>query len=82
MRGWRRGDDAITHCRVEQFFNTRNMQIARRRAETVARQPQIDIARFDLANLSQFASRPVGLDSPDDEGFSLNRFRLLMLNRL
>src|SRR5438094_5689493 len=58
------------------------MQIARRRAKTVSRQPQIDIARFDLANLSQLASRPIGLDSADDEGFSLNRFRFLMLNRL
>src|SRR2546429_8405027 len=57
------------------------MQIARRRAKTVSRQPQIDIARFDLANLSQLAVRPIGLDSADDEGFSLNRFRFLMLNR-
>ena len=58
------------------------MQIARRGAEAVPRQPQIDIARLDLADLSQLTSRPVGFDSPDDESLSLNRFRLLMLNRL
>src|SRR5437762_1247461 len=57
------------------------MQIARRRAKTVSRQPQIDIARLDLAVLSQLASRPIGLDSADDEGFSLNGPWFLMLNR-
>src|SRR6266436_178058 len=56
------------------------MQIARRRAETIARQPQFNIARSDLPDLREPASRPVGLDSADDERLSLNGFRLLMLN--
>ena len=81
MRRCRRSDDAVTHCRIEKFFDARNVEVARRGAKTVPRQPQINITWFDLTDLSQPASGPIGLDSSDDEGFSLNRFRLLMLNR-
>jgi hypothetical protein len=56
------------------------MQVARRGAKAVPRQPQINITWFDLANLSQPASRPVVLDSANDERFPFNSFRLLMLN--
>jgi hypothetical protein len=56
------------------------MQIAGRRTETVPRQPQIDIARLDAPNLGQLARWPLPLDSSHDEAFSLNRFRLLVLN--
>src|SRR5438034_3434828 len=80
MRSWRRSYDAITYRRVEQLSDARNMKIARCGAKAVPRQPQLNITRLDLADLGQLASRPVRLDSSDDEAFSLNRFRILMLN--
>src|SRR5215813_9338313 len=56
------------------------MQITRRGAKPVPGQPQIDITRLDLADLSQLASQPVRLDSAYNERFSLDRLRLLVLN--
>ena len=76
-----RRHDSVAHRERENFFQTRDVKIARSGAEAVLREPRIAFAWPDLRHLRQPAGRPVALDSANDERFPLNRFRLLMPDR-
>ena len=82
MRGGRSRDDSIAHRHRENFFDSRDVQIARDEAELITGQPQIDVRRLNFRDLSKPAGGPVRFDAANDERLSLNRFRLLMLDCL
>src|SRR5262249_4665311 len=85
MRRRRRGNNSIAHSQSKNFFDARNVELPRCRAKTFCAtgnfgQPKIAIARFDLADRSEFSSRPVAFDPANNARFALNSFWLLMLN--
>src|SRR6266568_1295227 len=65
---------------MENFVRRADMQIARNRTEAVARKPELHIGRFDLAHLDETAARPIALHPANDESFSFQGFRFLMLH--
>ena len=57
------------------------MQIAGVRSEAITANPKIDVRRLNFRDLAKLAGRPVFFNSTNDELFSLDRFRFLMLDR-
>src|SRR5438105_7341322 len=82
MSGRRSRDDSIAHRHFENVFDFRRVLIAGNRAEAITGNPKIHMRRLNFYDLSKFAGRPIRFNPADDECLTLDRFRLVMLDRL
>jgi len=74
-------DDSIAHRHFENLFDARHVQIAGVRSEAITGDPKIEMRRLNFGDLSKPAVRPLVFYPVNDERFSLDGFRLLMLDR-